>query len=45
MNHTLKKTLAGNSHCVSVEMNLIGIQNDVGLIPDLVQWVKGPALS
>ena len=28
------------SHCGSVEMSLTSILEDVGLIPDLTQWVK-----
>ena len=42
---THKKTaFIGRSHCGSVEMNPIRNYEVVGLIPDLAQWVKDPAL-
>ena len=31
-------------HCGSVVMNPTNIHDDVGLIPDLDQWVKDPVL-
>ena len=34
----------GSSHCGSVEMNLTSIHEHTGVIPDLAQWVKNPAL-
>ena len=34
----------GSSHCGSVVMNPTSIQEDVGLIPGLAQWVKDPVL-
>ena len=33
-----------SSHCGSVETNPTSILEDVGLIPDLAQWVKDLAL-
>ena len=32
------------SHCGSAVMNLTSIHEDTGLIPDLAQWDKDPAL-
>ena len=37
--------LGRSSYCGSVEMNLIGIHEDVGLTPGLAQWVKDLALQ
>ena len=36
----LKNTIAESSYSGSVETNLTGIHEDVGLIPGLAQWVK-----
>ena len=33
-----------SSHCGTVEMNLMNIREDVGLIPGLTQWVGDSAL-
>ena len=33
-----------NSHCGSVQMNLISIHKDSDWVPGLAQWVKDPAL-
>ena len=32
-------------HCVSVVMNPTSIHEDVGLIPDLAQWLKGSSIA
>ena len=37
-------SVSGSSYHSSVEMNLTSIQEDAGLIPCLVQWVKDLAL-
>ena len=39
-----KKKKSRSSCCGSAEMNLTSIYKDVGLIPDLTQWVKDLAL-
>ena len=40
----IKKIWYRNSYCGAVEMNPTSIRGDMGLIPDLLQWVKGLAL-
>ena len=35
----IQKYFLGSSHCGSVVTNLTSIQEDVGSIPDLTQWV------
>ena len=40
----LKVIYLGSSLCGAGEMNLIRNHEDVGSIPGLAQWVKGPAL-
>ena len=37
------KNIPGNSPRGAVEMNLIGIHEDVGLIPGITQWVGDTA--
>ena len=39
-----KLILTWSSHCGSVETNLTSIHEDTGSIPDLILWVKDPAL-
>ena len=39
-----KKKKKRSSHCGSVMTNPTIIYEDVGSIPDLLQWVKDPAL-
>ena len=38
------KTLSWSSHLGSVVMNPTSVYEDVGSIPGLAQWVKGPVL-
>ena len=38
------KTHWRSSHCGAGETNPTSIHEDAGLIPDLAQWVKDPAL-
>ena len=40
-----EEALVGSSHCGSVELNSISIQEDVGLIPGLAQWVEGSGVA
>ena len=40
----IKMAERGSSHLGSVVTNLTSIREDVGLIPDLNQWVKGLVL-
>ena len=35
---------SGSAYCGKGETNLTSIPEDVGLIPDLAQWVGNPAL-
>ena len=39
------KDMFKSSCCGSAETSLTSIHEDVGLIPDFVQWVKDPALQ
>ena len=41
---TIKRSVAAHSHCGSVATNPTSVLEDVGLIPDLTQWVKDLAL-
>ena len=38
------KIFKGNSYCGAAEMNPTSIHEYAGSIPELAQWVKGPAL-
>ena len=40
----IKKIVGGSSRCGTDETNLASIHEDVGLIPDLTQWDRDPAL-
>ena len=43
---TLFKSMKwGSSHCGAMKTNLTSINEDVGSIPDLAQWVKDPAVA
>ena len=44
ISHFKNYNIPGNSHCGAAEMNLTSNRKVTGLIPDLTQWVKDPAL-
>ena len=40
----IKKVKRGSAHCGAGEMNPTSIYEDLGLIPDITQWIKDLAL-